>query len=73
MQSLDELIEAFDLITDWEERYNLLIDLGKKLPVLPENLHRDEFLVKGCTSKVWMIPEVRDGRFFFRRIATRLL
>ncbi|HNQ92512.1 MAG TPA: SufE family protein [Alphaproteobacteria bacterium] len=66
MQNLDEILETFELIEDWEERYRLLIDLGKKLPDLADELHRDEFLVKGCTSKVWMVPEIRNGRFYFQ-------
>lgn len=66
MTSLDEILETFSLLDDWEDRYAILIDLGKKLPDLPESLHREEFLIKGCTSKVWMIPEVKDGRFTFQ-------
>jgi len=66
MMTLDEILETFSLIDDWEERYSILIDLGKKLPDLPESLHREEFLVKGCTSKVWMIPEVNSGFFTFQ-------
>ncbi|MDD3020000.1 MAG: SufE family protein [Alphaproteobacteria bacterium] len=66
MITLEEIIESFELMDDWEDRYSLLIDLGKKLPELPAALHLDEFLVKGCTSKVWMIPEVRDGVFTFQ-------
>lgn len=64
MERIEDILEAFDLIEDWEGRYRLLIDLGKKLPELADNLHCDKFLVKGCTSKVWMVPEIRDGRFY---------
>ncbi|MDY0028532.1 MAG: SufE family protein [Pseudobdellovibrionaceae bacterium] len=66
MTTLDEILETFSLLDDWEDRYSILIDLGKKLPNLSESMHREEFLIKGCTSKVWMIPEVKDGHFTFQ-------
>lgn len=65
MQSIDEIIESFELIDDWEERYAILIDLGKKLPHFPENSKTEQNLVKGCVSKVWMIPELKGDTFSF--------
>lgn len=59
-QDLNNLIEDFSLFDDWEDRYAYLIDLGKKIESLPEEFKRDEFLVKGCTSKVWLIMERDD-------------
>lgn len=64
--TLEELAENFMLFSDWEERYRYLIDLGRDLPHMEEDLKRDEFLVKGCTSRVWLIPEYRDGVFTFQ-------
>lgn len=64
MTTIEDIFDVFSLIDDWEERYKLLIDLGKELPDFPEELRRDEFLVRGCTSKVWMIPRV-EGEFFY--------
>ncbi|MBD3268173.1 cysteine desulfuration protein SufE [bacterium] len=52
---LERLIETFDVIEDWEERYSILIDLGNKLPTLPEELKTQENKVEGCLSQVWMI------------------
>lgn len=66
METLDEIIESFELMDDWEDRYRLLIDLGKKLPNFPEDLKRDEFLVRGCTSKVWIVVDVQDGILKFQ-------
>lgn len=66
MDTLDEIIESFELLDDWEERYRVLIDLGKKLPPFPEDLKRDEFLVRGCTSKVWMVVDNRDETLKFQ-------
>jgi cysteine desulfuration protein SufE len=53
--SAPDLIETFAILTDWEEKYAYLIDMGKKLPEMPSALKVDEVLVPGCTSRVWMI------------------
>lgn len=58
---IDELIETFELITDWEDRYRVLIDLGKQLPELPDSEKTEANRVQGCTSKVWLIPELLPG------------
>lgn len=52
---LNELIETFDFIEDWEERYRILIDLGRKLPEFPEAQRTEANRVEGCTSNVWLI------------------
>lgn len=65
-QKIDEIIESFSLLDDWEERYAILIDLGKKLPDFPEHLRTDENLVRGCVSQVWMVPKIENGVFSFQ-------
>jgi len=63
---LNELKENFALFDDWEERYKYLIDLGKSLKEMPEALKTDETLVRGCTSRVWLICETNaQGRYHF--------
>lgn len=64
--TLEELAENFALFDDWEERYRYLIDIGRALPHLDDALKRDEFLVRGCTSRVWLVPEIRGGVFTFQ-------
>ncbi len=49
-----ELLEDLDLFDDWVERYQYIIDLGKKLPPLPEADHTDANKVRGCMSQVWL-------------------
>lgn len=66
LESLDELVDNFALFDDWEERYRYLIDLGRKLPHMEDSLKTDENLVRGCTSRVWMIPEIKDNTFYFQ-------
>lgn len=52
---LNELIETFDFIEDWEERYRILIDLGRQLPEFPEAERTEANRVEGCTSNVWLV------------------
>lgn len=52
-----ELVEAFEMFDNWEDRYRFLIDLGKKLPPLPEDARVEQNRVHGCQSNVWMIGE----------------
>lgn len=66
MLELKELTENFALFDDWEERYRYLIDLGRKIPAMDDSLKTDETLVRGCTSRVWMVPEIRDDRLYFQ-------
>lgn len=61
-----EIIEEFSGFEDPMDRYEYLIDLGKELPELSEEFKQDGFLVKGCQSKVWIVPEKKEGRIFFR-------
>ncbi|WP_300529606.1 SufE family protein [Maricaulis sp.] len=58
--TVEDLVDEFDLLDDWEQRYRYLIDMGKALPDLPEAERTEETRVKGCVSQVWLIEE-RDG------------
>ncbi len=53
--NIDELVDNFALMDDWEDRYKYLIDLGGTLPDMPEALKTDSSKVRGCMSQVWMI------------------
>ncbi len=55
MSKLDEIADIFELLGDWDQRYAYLIELGEKLPVMPENLKTEEHRVKACMSKVWVV------------------
>ena len=57
----DNIIDEFSLFDDWMDKYNLLIDLGKELPVIDPRFKVKDFLIEGCHSKVWLHPEY-DGR-----------
>lgn len=60
-----EIVEEFSLFDDMNERYDYLIDLGKKLPAYPEEYRSDDLLVKGCQSQVWLHASFHDGKMFF--------
>jgi cysteine desulfuration protein SufE len=57
----DSIIEEFSLFDDWMDKYNLLIDIGKELPVIDPKYKVKDFLIDGCQSKVWLYPEF-DGK-----------
>jgi cysteine desulfuration protein SufE len=52
--TIDDLIDDFALIDDWEERYRYVIELGKQLPELPESARSEDNRVRGCASQVWL-------------------
>ena len=64
-----EIIEEFALFDDWMDRYQYIIDLGRRLPEFPDELRTDENLIRGCQSQVWFVAEKRDGRLFFQAIS----
>ncbi len=64
-ESVKEVVENFSLFDDWEDRYRYLIDLGRELPKMDDTLKTDESLVRGCTSRVWLITKVKDDKFSF--------
>jgi cysteine desulfuration protein SufE len=62
----NSIIENFDLFDgDMESILFYLMDLGKKLPAMPEEHKTEEYIVKGCQSKVWLFPSFADGRVYF--------
>lgn len=62
----NEIIDNFSLFDgDMEQTLMYLMDLGKKLPVMPAEHKTDDFIVKGCQSKVWVFPRFEQGRVRF--------
>jgi cysteine desulfuration protein SufE len=54
MTRLDDIVDIFELLGDWEQRYQYLTELGEKLPAMPEALRTEENKVRGCMSQVWV-------------------
>ena len=52
--TLDDIIDSFEFLDDWDDRYRYLIELGRSLDPLPEEAHNDANKVRGCASQVWL-------------------
>lgn len=57
----EQIVEDFELLDDWEERYRHVIELGRAMEPLPERFKVPEYKVEGCVSQVWIVPEVREN------------
>jgi cysteine desulfuration protein SufE len=64
--AFEELVEDFEFLDDWEDRYRHVIDMGKVMPPLEDALRVPATKVDGCASQVWLVPQIKDGTFTFR-------
>ena len=69
----DEIIEEFEGIDDWMDRYQLLIDLGTEQQPLPESDKTENNLIDGCQSRLWLVCEKKEGTLFFRAESDALI
>ena len=65
LPSINEIVDNFSLLDEWDDRYRYVIELGRKLPPFPDAWADDAHRVPGCQSRVWMEAMLRDGRMFF--------
>jgi cysteine desulfuration protein SufE len=61
MADIEEIIDNFSVLDDWDDRYRYLIELGRELPPLAESAHNDANKVQGCASQVWLDIDVRPN------------
>lgn len=61
----DGIIDDFQLFDDWEGKYEYIISLGKDLPLINAQYKTDEYLVRGCQSKVWLHASEKEGRVYY--------
>ncbi len=61
-----QLEEEFEFLGNWEERYKYIIDLGKELEPYPEEFRTGKYKISGCQSQVWLYPEFKDGKLYFK-------
>ncbi len=61
-----EFIESFSFLDTWEDKYEYIIELGKKLPVLDESDKTEDKKIKGCQSTVWLVSAYKNGKVFFK-------
>jgi len=60
-----QVIDDFAIFTDWMDKYEYLIELGKNVPVISDKAKLESNLIKGCQSRVWLDAEIKDGKIFF--------
>ena len=61
----NEIIEEFEVFTDWMDKYNYLIELSKNLPAISPNFKTNEYLIEGCQAKVWLHAELEGDKIKF--------
>lgn len=69
----DEVIEEFSEMSDWMDRYQLLIDLGEEQAPLPATEKTEQNLIDGCQSRVWLVCDEHDGILTFRAESDALI
>jgi cysteine desulfuration protein SufE len=65
-QAFEEVVEDFEFLDDWEDRYRMVIEMGKAMEPLPDALKVPATKVEGCASQVWLHPQIEGDRFHFR-------
>ncbi len=60
-----EIVDEFAIFTDWMDKYEYIIELGKGVPAIAENEKTEDNLIKGCQSRVWLSCRVEDGKLYF--------
>ena len=61
MMTIERILEDFNVLDSWDDRYRYVIELGRALPPLPESARNDSNKVQGCASQVWLISETRPA------------
>ena len=62
----NEIVEEFSLFDSWDDKYEYIIDLGKRLPALEDQYKKDENRVRGCQSTVWLTADYENGKIFYK-------
>jgi len=61
----NRIIEEFSLFDDWMDKYNYLIELSRELPTISEKYRNDDYIIRGCQSKVWLNAELKNDKVVF--------
>jgi cysteine desulfuration protein SufE len=64
-QAQQDLVEEFAMFTDWQDKYEHLIEMGKELPMIAPELKTEANIVRGCQARVWLNAELKDGLVHF--------
>lgn len=60
-----QIVSEFAMFDDWMDKYNLLIEMGKSLPLIEEKYKTENYLISGCQSQVWLFAEYKEGKVYF--------
>ncbi len=69
----NEIIDEFSFFDNWEQRYEYLIELGKDLNPLPDEVKTDDKIIKGCQSTVWLDAKIEDDKIVFQADSDAIL
>ncbi len=61
----NEIVDEFSMFDDWMQRYEYMIELGKSLPLIDDQFKTDDYIIKGCQSKVWVHANMEDDKVVF--------
>ena len=64
-EAQQEIIDEFEFLTDWMDKYEMIIQMGKEIPMIEERYKTPDSLIKGCQSQVWLHPEYKNGLLYF--------
>jgi cysteine desulfuration protein SufE len=62
----DDIVDEFSLFDNWDDKYEYIIDLGKRLPLLDDQYKKDENRVRGCQSTVWLVADNKNGKVIYK-------
>ena len=68
-----EIVEEFSLFDDWMDKYNYIIEVGKSIDKIDEKYRKNQYLVSGCQSQVWVHAEYKDGKVYFKADSDALI
>ena len=60
-----EIVQEFSMFDDWMQRYEYMIELGKSLPLIDLQYKNEDYIIKGCQSKVWIHADLEDNKLVF--------
>ena len=68
-----EIVEEFSLFDDWMDKYNYIIEVGKSIDKIDEKYRKNQYLISGCQSQVWVHAEYKDGKVYFKADSDALI
>ena len=60
-----KIVGDFSALEEWMDKYNYLIEMGKELPLIDPALRNENYLIRGCQSRVWINADLKDGKIFY--------